>query len=105
MNSVVNLCAFANASNVPIVVFVDMQQEFVAVPRLLPISGVDRLLGNCRKAVDSSSPSALIDATHRNHKVTYPCDAGAGHELEPTDAWINSTILPRKLGIGNNAGE
>ena len=103
MNSVVSLRTFTNASNVPIVVFVDMQQESMAGPRLLAISGIDRALANRR------------DAFHRSHKVTYPCDASAGHVLEEvsaddihravceTDDWIAST-LPRTLGIGNNAG-
>ena len=200
MTSVVNLRTFANSSNVPIVVFVDMQQEYVAAPRLLAISGIDRALDNCRKVLDharriglpvafvrmlsesaffnratpfarwiegfepyrnemiferdspscyscepftalmnqsrggmvlvgfageSSCLSTLIDAFHRNHKVTYLCDASASHALEDvsadeihravskisglygdvheTDDWITST-LPRKLGIGKNAG-
>ena len=200
MNSVVSLRTFANASNVPIVVFVDMQQEYVAAPRLLVISGIDRALHNCRKVLDharrtglpvafvrmlaesvffnratpfvrwiegfephrnemifepsspscyacepftalvsqsrggivlagfageSSCLSTLIDAFHRNHKVTFLCDASASHALEDvsadeihravskisglygdvyeTDEWIAST-LPRKLGIGKNAG-
>jgi hypothetical protein len=111
VTSVVSLRAFANSSNVPIVVFVDMEQEYVAAPRLL--------------AGEPSCLSTLIDAFHRNHKVTYLCDASASHALEDvsadeihravskisglygdvceTDDWIAST-LPRKLGIGKNAG-
>ena len=111
MTSVVSLRTFANSSNVPIVVFVDMQQEYVAAPRLL--------------AGESSCLSTPIDAFHRNLKVTYLCDASASHALEDvsadeihravskisglygdvyeTDDWIAST-LPRKLGIGKNAG-
>ena len=200
MTSVVSLRTFANSSNVPIVVFVDMQQEYVAAPRLLAISGIDRALDNCRKVLDharriglpvafvrmlnesaffnratpfarwiegfepyrnemifergspscyscepftalmnqsrggmvlvgfageSSCLSTLIDAFHRNHKVTYLYDASASHALDDvsageihravskisglygdvheTDDWITST-LPRKLGIGKNAG-
>jgi nicotinamidase-related amidase len=200
VTSVVSLRTFANASNVPIVVFVDMQQEYVAAPRLLAIAGIDRALDNCRKVLDharriglpiafvrmltesaffnratpfvrwiegfephrnemtfersspscyscepftalvsqsrggivlagfageSSCLSTLIDAFHRNHKVTYLCDASASHALEEvsadeihrtvskisglygdvheTDNWIAST-LPRMLGIGKNAG-
>ena len=200
MTSVVSLRTFANSSNVPIVVFVDMQQEYVAAPRLLAISGIDRALDNCRKVLDharriglpvafvrmlsesaffnratpfarwiegfepyrnemiferdspscyscepftalmnqsrggmvlvgfageSSCLSTLIDAFHRNHKVTYLCDASASYALDDvsadeihravskisglygdvheTDDWIAST-LPRKLGIGKNAG-
>ena len=200
MTSVVSLRTFANSSNVPIVVFVDMEQEYVAAPRLLAISGIDRALDNCRKVLDharriglpvafvrmlsesaffnratpfarwiegfepyrnemiferdspscyscepftalmnqsrggmvlvgfageSSCLSTLIDAFHRNHKVTYLCDASASYALDDvsadeihravskisglygdvheTDDWITST-LPRKLGIGKNAG-
>ena len=177
-----------------------MQQEYLAKPRLLAISEIDRALDNCRKVLDHSrsvglpvafmrlvnesaffnratpfvrwiegfepyrnemvfersSPSCyscepfaalvnqsrggivlagfagesaclstLIDAFHRNHKVTYLCDASASHALDEVPAdeihravskisglygdvhettdWIAST-LPRKLGIGKNAG-
>ncbi len=200
MTSVVSLRAFANASDVPIVVFVDMQQEYLATPRLLAISDIDGALDNCRKILDHSrrvglpvafirlvnesaffnratpfvrwiegfepyrnemvfersSPSCyscepftamvdqsrggivlagfagetaclstLIDAFHRNHKVTYLRDASASHALDdmPADEvhravsrisglygdvyetadWIASTS-PRKLGNGRNAG-
>jgi nicotinamidase-related amidase len=200
LTSIVSLRSFANSSSVPIVVFVDMQQEYLAQPRLLAISGIDRALDNCRKVLDhsrraglpvaftrtvsespffnratpfvrwiegfepwrnemvferaspscySSEPftalvnqsrggivlvgfagesaclSTLIDAFHRNHKVTYLCDASASHALDDMPAddvhravsrisglygevyettdWIAST-LPRKLGNGKNAG-
>ena len=199
MTSIVSLRAFANSSNVPIVVLVDMQQEYLAKPRLLAISEIDRALDNCRRVLDHareiglpvafmrllnesaffnratpfvrwiegfepyrnemvferSSPSCyscepfaalmnqsrggivlagfagesaclstLIDAFHRNQKVTYLCDASASHALENVSAdeihravskisglygdvyettdWIAST-LPRKLGVGKNA--
>jgi hypothetical protein len=67
----------------------------------------------------------LIDAHHRNHKVTYLYDASASHaldempaheihraiskisgvygEVHETSDWIAST-LPRKFGNGRNAG-
>lgn len=196
MTSVVSLRTLANPSSVPIVVFVDMQQEYLAKPRMLAISGIERALDNCRRVLDHSrrvglpvafirlfnesaffnratpfarwiegfepgrnemvfersNPSCyscepfaalvsqsrggfvlagfagetaclstLIDAFHRNHKVTYLCDASASHDLEDVPAseihravskisglygdvhettdWIAST-LPRKLGIG-----
>jgi nicotinamidase-related amidase len=198
--SVVSLRTFVNSSDVPIVVFVDMQQEYLAKPRLLAISEIDRALDNCRKVLDHSrqlglpvafirmvnesaffnratpfvrwiegfephrnemvferaSPSCyscepftalvsqsrggivlvgfagesaclstLIDAFHRNHKVTYLSDASASHALDEMSAddvhravakisgvygevhetadWIAST-LPRKLGNGKQAG-
>jgi nicotinamidase-related amidase len=200
VTSIVSLRTFANSSNVPIVVFVDMQQEYLAKPRLLAISEIDPALDNCRKVLDHSrriglpvafirmlsesaffnratpfvhwidgfepyrnemvfersSPSCyscerftalvsqsrggivlagfagesaclstLIDAFHRNHKVSYLCDASASHALDEMTAdevhravskisglygevyetanWIAST-LPRKLGNGTNAG-
>ena len=177
-----------------------MQQEYLAQPRMLAISGIDHALDNCRRVLDharriglpvafvrtvsespffnratpfvrwiegfepsrsemvferaspscySSEPftalvnqshggivlvgfagesaclSTLIDAFHRNHKVTYLCDASASHALDDMSAddihravsrisglygevyetadWIAST-LPRKLGYGKNAG-
>ncbi|MDO9564391.1 MAG: isochorismatase family protein [Bradyrhizobium sp.] len=52
--SVVSLRTFANSSSVPIVVFVDMQQEHLAKPRLLAIPGIDRALDNCRRVLDHS---------------------------------------------------
>lgn len=76
-------------------------------------------------AGESACPSALIDAFHRNHKVTYLSDASASHALDDMPAddvhravsrisglygdvyetpdWIAST-LSRKLGYGKNAG-
>jgi nicotinamidase-related amidase len=200
VTSVVSLRTLANPSSVPIVVLIDMQQEYLAKPRLLAISGIDHALDNCRRVLDHSrriglpvafirmfnesaffnratpfvrwiggfepcrnemvfersSPSCyscepfaalvnqsrggivlagfagesaclstMIDAFHRNHQVTYLCDASASHTLEdmPADEvhravskisglygevyettdWIAST-LPRKLGQGKNAG-
>ena len=200
MTSIVSLRTFANSSNVPIVVLVDMQQEYLAKPRLLAISKIDLALDNCRRVLDHareiglpvafmrllnesaffnratpfvrwiegfepyrnemvferSSPSCyscepfaalmnqsrggivlagfagesaclstLIDAFHRNHRVTYLCDASASHALEDVPAdeihravskisglygevyettdWIASTV-PRKRGVGQNAG-
>jgi nicotinamidase-related amidase len=200
VTSVVSLRAFANSSHVPIVVFVDMQQEYLAAPRMLALPEIDRSLANCRRVLHhsrslglpiafvrmlddsaffnratpfvrwiegfepyrnemvfersnpscySSEPyallmsqcrggvvlagfagesaclSTLIDAFHRNHKVTYLSDASASHALEDvsadhihqavskiaglycdvyeTDDWIAST-RPRKLGKGKNVG-
>src|SRR5467141_4359875 len=54
VTSVVSLRTFANSSSVPIVVFVDMQQEYLAKPRLLAISEIDRALDSCRKVLDHS---------------------------------------------------
>ena len=76
-------------------------------------------------AGESACLSTLIDAFHRNHKITYLSDASASHALDDMSAddihravsrisglygdvyettdWIASA-LPRKLGHGKNAG-
>jgi hypothetical protein len=55
----VSLRTFANSTNVPIVVFVDIQQEYLAKPRLRAIAGLDRALDNCRKVLDHSRKIGL----------------------------------------------
>jgi nicotinamidase-related amidase len=52
VTSVVNLRAFANTANVPLVVLVDLQQEYLAKPRLLALSETDAALANCRRLLD-----------------------------------------------------
>ncbi len=52
MSSVVNLRTLANASNIPIVVLVDMQQEYLAQPRLYALPEIDSALDNCRRMLD-----------------------------------------------------
>ena len=59
MTSVVSLRTFVNSSNVPTVVFVDMQQEYVAAPRLLAIPDIDPALANCRRVLDHSRKIGL----------------------------------------------
>lgn len=59
MSSVVSLRTFVNSSNVPTVVFVDMQQEYLATPRLLAIPDIDPALANCRRALDHSREMGL----------------------------------------------
>jgi nicotinamidase-related amidase len=90
------------------------------------------LMNQCRGGIvlagfagESACLSTLIDAFHRNHKVTYLSDASASHALEDvpadeihravskisglycdvyeTNDWIAS-IQPRRLGKGNNVG-
>jgi hypothetical protein len=120
VTSVAGLLTFANSSNGPIVVFVDTQQEHVAAPWLPAIPRNDSALDElCWQSI-------LIDAFHRDHKVTYLRNALASHAFEDvsaneihravskrsglygdvheTDDWIAST-LPRKLVIGKNAGD
>lgn len=52
MTSVINLRAYANPVSVPIVVFVDLQQEYQASPRLLAIPDINRALLNCRRVLE-----------------------------------------------------
>lgn len=59
MTSVVSLRTFVNSSNVPTVVFVDMQQEYLATPRLLAIPDIDASLANCRRVLDHSREMGL----------------------------------------------
>lgn len=49
MNSVVDLRVFANSANVPTVVLADMQQEYLAAPRMLAIPDIDLALANCER--------------------------------------------------------
>jgi nicotinamidase-related amidase len=52
VTSVVSLRTLANSSSVPIVVFVDLQQEYLATPRMLAIPDIDAALENCRSLLD-----------------------------------------------------
>ncbi len=108
MTSVVSLRTCANSASVPIVVFVDMQQEYLAIPRPLAISEIDRaldspscyssepftaLVNQSRGAVvlvgfagESACLSTMIDGFHRNHNVAYLSDASASHALDDMPA-------------------
>jgi hypothetical protein len=59
VSSVVKLRSFVNASILPIAVLVATQREYLARPRLFHRNHL-----------------------HRNHKVTYPCDALVGRALD-----------------------
>jgi hypothetical protein len=129
VTSVVNSRAFVISLNVPIAVFVDMQQEYLAKRRLFSISGIRRALKNCRKALDHSHKMGLPVAFMRmfsgstffsRDMVANSCDASASHahamsrdeihravskisglygEGYETTDWIDTTV-PRKLVIG-----
>lgn len=49
--SVVSLRAFANAADLPVLLLIDMQQEYLASPRLLAIPHIETALENCRAAL------------------------------------------------------
>ena len=47
--SVVSLRVFANSASVPTVVFADLQQEYLAAPRMLAIPDIHPALANCQR--------------------------------------------------------
>jgi len=51
MKNVVNLRSYANVSLIPTLVLLDLQQEYVASPRLFSIPDADEALQNCRLAL------------------------------------------------------
>jgi hypothetical protein len=67
-----------------------MQQEYLARPRLLAIPGIDRSPHDGRRA-----PDQIRRAVSKISRLY-------GEVYETTD-WI-APALPRKLGIGRNAG-
>jgi hypothetical protein len=48
MNSIVDIRAYVDPSTIPIMVFVDLQQEYIASPRALAIPTAADVLVNCR---------------------------------------------------------
>jgi nicotinamidase-related amidase len=113
--SVVSLRTFANSSSVPIVVFVDMQQEYLAKPRLLAISQVDRALDNCKRVLDHSRriglPVAFIRMLYESalfnratpfvrwiegfepyhNEVIFECSSPSCYSCEPFTALVNQS--------------
>jgi len=51
MKNVVNLRSYVNASLIPTLVLLDLQQEYVASPRLFSIPDAEEALQNCRLAL------------------------------------------------------
>jgi len=54
MKNVVNLRSYSIAPLIPTLVLLDLQQEYVASPRLYSIPGAERALENCRQALAHS---------------------------------------------------
>lgn len=59
MNNIVNIRSFTTARGVPTVVFVDMQKEYVATPRLISIPNIQKSLDNCRKVLHHARGAGL----------------------------------------------
>jgi len=51
MKNVVNLRSYANVSLIPTLVLLDLQQEYIASPRLFSIPQAEQALKNCRLAL------------------------------------------------------
>lgn len=49
MSTVIDLRTFTNSITVPVIVFVDLQQEYVAAPRALALTEISEQLANCRE--------------------------------------------------------
>lgn len=49
MNTIVDFRSYTTARGIPTIVFVDMQQEYLATPRLIAIPEIREGLDNCRK--------------------------------------------------------
>jgi nicotinamidase-related amidase len=59
MKNVVNLRSYANESPIPTLVLLDLQQEYVASPRLFSIPEAENALKNCRLALRHSRRMGL----------------------------------------------
>lgn len=197
MNTIVDFRSYTTGRGVPTIVFVDMQREYLASPRIIAIPEIREALDNCRKllayarefglpiafvrwlnrstpffnratpfaswiegfepersdmvfernrpscyssegfaklmeygdtdlvlagfAGESACLSTMVDAFHRNHRVTYLKDASASHRLADmapaevhcavvriaalygdvtdTHTWIGSRSIPRGIDL------
>lgn len=59
MNNIVNIRSFTTARGVPTVVFVDMQKEYTAIPRLIAIPNIQQALDNCKKVLGHARRAGL----------------------------------------------
>lgn len=59
MNNIVNIRSFTSARGVPTVVFLDMQKEYTAAPRLIAIPNIQDALDNCRKVLEHARAVGL----------------------------------------------
>ena len=59
MNTIVDFRSYTTGRGVPTIVFVDMQKEYLATPRLIAIPEIDGALANCRKLLEHARESGL----------------------------------------------
>lgn len=106
MTSDVSPRTFANSFSVPIVVFVDMQQEDLAKPRPLALSAIDPALDNHHEVAylcGASASHAVDDMVADDDRRAVSGISGPYGDVYETADWIAPT-LSRKLGNGRNAG-
>jgi nicotinamidase-related amidase len=59
VNTIVDFRSYTTARGVPILVFVDMQKEYLATPRLMAIPEIADALANCRRLLDHARANGL----------------------------------------------
>jgi len=59
MNNIIDLRTFTNSVAVPVMVFVDLQQEYISAPRGLALSNAGPALENCALALKSARSAGL----------------------------------------------
>ncbi len=59
MSTVIDLRTFTNSIAVPVIVFVDLQQQYVAAPRALAFAEISEQLANCREILDHARSVGL----------------------------------------------
>ncbi len=59
MSNVIDLKTFTNTVAVPVMVFVDLQQEYLAAPRALALGEVSEELANCREILTHARSAGL----------------------------------------------
>jgi nicotinamidase-related amidase len=85
VNNIVNLRALTTARGVPIVVFVDMQKEYLAAPRLVAIPNIESAIKNCRKILAHSRKVGLpiVFVRWLNHSAPF------FNKASPFVGWID----------------
>ena len=99
MNTIVDFRSYTTARGVPTLVFVDMQKEYLATPRLMAIPEIDEALANCRKllahARDNGLPVAFVRWLDRSGPFFNQATPFAGW-IEGFEPQRNEMIFDRK---------
>jgi nicotinamidase-related amidase len=99
VSTIVDFRSYTTARGVPTLVFVDMQKEYVATPRLIAIPEIDEALANCGKllahARESGLPVAFIRWLDRSGPFFNQATPFAGW-IEGFEPQRNEMIFERK---------